>query len=138
MPSNHASARSLARPLANSESLILCNSHVMSSSGGPPPESLDAFGLPIPDGGGSTSVPTGFRPFKVSLMASNERSMRASSGDGGGGTGGSCDDAPLPRLPRVLTNIQKISSGHLISRNSNLVAISGLCRPWNFFFFFFF
>jgi hypothetical protein len=32
--------------------------------------------------------------------------MRASSGDGGGGTGGvggACDDAPLPRFPRVLT-----------------------------------
>jgi hypothetical protein len=78
----------------------------MSSGGGPPPESLDASGLPIPDGGGSTSVPAGCRPFKVSLMASNERSMRASSGDGGGGAGGvggACDDAPLPRLPRVLT-----------------------------------
>jgi hypothetical protein len=57
----------------------------MSSGGGPPPESLDASGLPVPDGGGSTSVPAGCRPFKVSLMASNERSMRASSGDGGGG-----------------------------------------------------
>jgi hypothetical protein len=78
----------------------------MSSGGGPPPESLDASGLPIPDGGGSTSVPVGCRPFKVSLMASNERSMRASSGDGGGGAGGvggACDDAPLPRFPRVLT-----------------------------------
>jgi hypothetical protein len=29
--------------------------------------------------------------------------MRASSGDGGGGTGGACDDAPSPRPPRVLT-----------------------------------
>jgi hypothetical protein len=57
----------------------------MSSGGSPPPESLDASGLPIPDGGGSTSVPAGWRPFKVSLIASNERSMRASSGDGGGG-----------------------------------------------------
>jgi hypothetical protein len=75
----------------------------MSSGGGPPPESLDASGLPAPDGGGSTSVPAGCRPFKVSLMASNERSMRASSGDGGGGAGGACDDAPLPRPPRVLT-----------------------------------
>jgi hypothetical protein len=78
----------------------------MSSGGGPPPESLDASGLPVRDGGGSTSVPAGCHPFKVSLMASNERSMRASSGDGGGGTGGvgsACDDAPLPRLPRVLT-----------------------------------
>jgi hypothetical protein len=78
----------------------------MSSGGGPPPESLDASGLPVPDGGGSTSVPAGCRPFKVSLMASNERSMRASSGDGGGGTGGvggACNDAPLPRLLRVLT-----------------------------------
>jgi hypothetical protein len=78
----------------------------MSSGGGPPPESLDASGLPIPDGGGSTSVPAGYRPFKVSCMASNERSMRASSGDGGGGdgsVGGAYDDAPLPRFPRVLT-----------------------------------
>jgi hypothetical protein len=78
----------------------------MSSGGGPPPESLEASGLPVPDGGGSTSVPTGCHPFKVSFMASNERSMRASSGDGGGGTGGvggTYDDAPLPRFPRVLT-----------------------------------
>jgi hypothetical protein len=29
--------------------------------------------------------------------------MRASSGDGGGGVGGPCDDAPLPQFPRVLT-----------------------------------
>ena len=68
-------------------------------SGGPLPESLDASGLPVPDGGGSTLVPSGCRPFKVLLMASNERSMRASSGDGGGGTGsvgGACDDAHLP------------------------------------------
>jgi hypothetical protein len=93
-------------PRQTPESLIFYNSRVMSSGGGPPPESLDASGLPIPDGGGSTSVPAGCRPFKVSLMASNERSMRASSGDGGGGTGGvggACDDAPLPRFPRVLT-----------------------------------
>jgi hypothetical protein len=75
----------------------------MSSGGGPPPESLDASGLPAPDGGGSTSVPASCRPFKVSLMASNERSMRASSGDGGGGVGGACDDAPSPRPPRFLT-----------------------------------
>ena len=71
---------------------------MMSSGGGPPPESLDTSGLSAPDGGGSTSVPAGCLPFKVSLMASNERSMRASSGDGGGGAGGACDDAP-----RVLT-----------------------------------
>ena len=106
MPSNHASAHSLTRPLANSGSLIFCNSRVMSSGGGPPPESLDASGLPVPDGGGSTLVPIGCRPFKFSLMASNERNMRASSGDGGGGTGGvgsSCDDPPLLRFPRVLT-----------------------------------
>jgi hypothetical protein len=67
-----------------------------------PLESLDAFGLPVPDGGGSTSVPTGCRPFKVSFMASKERSMRDSSGDGGGGdssVGGAYDDAPLPRFP---------------------------------------
>jgi hypothetical protein len=78
----------------------------MSSGGGPPPESLDASGLPVPDGGGSTSIPVGCRPFKVSFMASKECSMRASSGDGGGGAGGvggACDDAPLPRFPRVLT-----------------------------------
>jgi hypothetical protein len=78
----------------------------MSSGGGPPPESLDASGLLVLDGGGYTSVPAGCRPFKVSLMASNECSMRASSGDGGGGAGsvgGACDDAPLPRFPRVLT-----------------------------------
>ena len=71
----------------------------MSSGGGPPPESLEAFGLPVPDGGGSTLVPAGCLPFRVSLMASNERSMRASSGDGGGGAGGgggACDNTPLP------------------------------------------
>jgi hypothetical protein len=117
MPSNHASARSLARPPANSGSLIFCNSRVMSSGGNSPLEFLDASGLPIPDGGGSTSVPAGWRPFKVSLMASNERSMRASSGDGGGGgggaggvggvdgvggVGGARDDAPRPRPLRVL------------------------------------
>ena len=74
----------------------------MSLGGGPPPESLDSSRLPILDGGGSTSVPAGCCPFKVSLMASNERSMRASSCDGGGGAGGvggACDDAPLPRFP---------------------------------------
>jgi hypothetical protein len=78
----------------------------MSSGGVPPPESLDTSGLPVPDGGGSTSVPTGCHPFKVSFMASNERSMRASSGDGGGGAGGvggACDNAPLPRFLRVLS-----------------------------------
>jgi hypothetical protein len=87
----------------------------MSSGGNYPLEFLDAFGLPIQDGGGSTSVPAGWRPFKVSLMASNERSMRASSGDGGGdgggadgvdgvgGVGGARDDVPLPRPLRVLT-----------------------------------
>jgi hypothetical protein len=74
----------------------------MSLGGGPPPESLDTSRLPVPDGGGSTSVPAGCFPFKVSLMASNERSMRASSGDGvggAGGVGGACVDASLPRLP---------------------------------------
>ena len=98
--------RSLARPPTNSTSLIFSSSLVMSLGGGPPPESLDAFGLPVPNGGRSTSVPAGCRPFKFSLMASNEHSMRASSGDGGGGAGGvggACDDAPLPRLPRVPT-----------------------------------
>jgi hypothetical protein len=71
----------------------------MSSGGGPPPKSLDTSGLPIPYGGGSTSVPAGYCPFKVSFMASKECSMRASSDDGGGGiggVGGACDDAPLP------------------------------------------
>jgi hypothetical protein len=106
MPSNHAFAHSLARPPENSGSLIFCNSHVMSLGGGPPPESLDTSGLPVPNSGGSTLVPSSCRPFKVSLMASNEHSMRASSGDGGGGAGGvggACDDTPLLRLPRVLT-----------------------------------
>jgi hypothetical protein len=71
----------------------------MASGGGPLPESLDASGLPIPNGGGSTSVPASCHPFKVSFMASNEHSMRDSSGDGGdgvGGVGGACDNAPLP------------------------------------------
>jgi hypothetical protein len=71
----------------------------MSSGGGPPPKSIDTSGLPVPNGGVSTSVPVGCHPFKVSLMASNKHSMRASSSDGGGGTdgvGGACDDAPLP------------------------------------------
>ena len=73
----------------------------MSSGGGPPPESLDASRLPVLYGGGSTSIPVGCHPFKVSFMASKERSMRASSGDGGsgtGGVGGACDVAPLPRF----------------------------------------
>ena len=61
------------------------------------------WALHIPDGRGSTLIPVGWCPFKVSFMASKERSMRASSGDGGGGAGGPCDDAPLPRFPRVLT-----------------------------------
>jgi hypothetical protein len=78
----------------------------MSSGGGPHLESLNASELPVLDGGGSTSILSGCHPFKVSLMASNEHIMRASSGDGGGGAGGvggACIDAPLPRLPRVLT-----------------------------------
>ena len=102
IPSNHASAHSLARPPKNSRSLIFCNSHVMSSGGGPPSESLDASGLPIPYGGGSTSIPAGCHPFKVSFVASKERSMKASSGDGGGGTGGvggAYKNDPLPQLP---------------------------------------
>jgi hypothetical protein len=49
----------------------------MFSGGDHPPESLDASGLPVLDGGVSTSVPTNSHPFKVSLMASNERSMVA-------------------------------------------------------------
>ena len=122
MPSNHASARSLARPPANSGSLIFCNSRVMSSGGGPPPESLDTSRLLVPDGGGSTSVPSGCHPFKVSLMASNERSMRASSGDGGGGVGGvggACDDAPLPQLPRVLTILCAFTCINQVARVSS-------------------
>jgi len=114
MPSNHASARSLARPLANFGSLIFCNSRVMSPGESSPLEFLEASGLPVPDGEGSTSAPAGWHPFKVSLMASNELSMRASSGDGasgaggvGGGdgvgvVGGARVDAPLPRPLRVL------------------------------------
>jgi hypothetical protein len=89
----------------------------MSSGGNFPLEFLDASGLPVPDGGGSTSVPAGWHPFKVSLMASSEHNMRASSGDGGvgaggvgrvdgvdgvGGVGGAHDGAPLPRPLRVL------------------------------------
>jgi hypothetical protein len=77
----------------------------MSSGGNSPLEFLDASGLPVSDGGSSTSVPAGWRPFKVSLMASNERSIRASSGDGAGGVGGvsgARDNAPLPRPLRVL------------------------------------
>jgi hypothetical protein len=78
----------------------------MSLGGGPPPKSLDTSGLPIPDGGGSTSIPVGCRPFKVSFMASKECSMIASSDDGGSGAssvGGAYDDASLPQFPRVLT-----------------------------------
>jgi hypothetical protein len=87
----------------------------MSPDGSYPLELLEASGLPVPDGGGSTSAPTGWHPFKVSLMASNERSMRASSsggaggaggvdgGDGVGDVGGGRVDAPLPRPLRVLT-----------------------------------
>ena len=78
-----------------------------------PPELLDASGLPVPDGGCSPSFPAGWRPFRVSLIASSECSMRASSGNGGGGVGGvggvggggvdgARDDAPLPRPLRVL------------------------------------
>ena len=99
MPSNHASTRSLAQPPKKFRSLIFCNSRVMSSGGGPPPESLDASGLPVPDGGGSTLVPAGCRPFKVSFMASKECIMRGSSSDGGGdagGVGSVCVDATLP------------------------------------------
>ena len=87
----------------------------MYSGGGPLPECLNASGLPVPDGGGSTSVLAGCRPFKVSLMDSIERSMRASLSDGGGGAGGvggACDDAPLPRLPRVLTILYALTCIH--------------------------
>ena len=73
MPSNHAFMRSLARPPTNFESLIFYSSLVMSSGGGPPPESLDTSGLPVLDGGGSTSISVGCLPFKVSFMASKER-----------------------------------------------------------------
>jgi hypothetical protein len=87
----------------------------MSSGGNSPLEFLDASGLPVLDGGSSTSVPASWLPFKVSLMDSNERSIRASSGDGAGGAGGvggvdgvggiggARDDAPLPRPLRSLT-----------------------------------
>jgi hypothetical protein len=71
----------------------------MSLGGGPPPESLDASRLLVLDDGGSTLVLASCLPFKVSFMASNEHSMRASSGNGGGGAGsvgGAYDDAPLP------------------------------------------
>ena len=74
---------------------------MMSLGGGPPLESLGAYGLPILYGGGSISIPAGCCPFKVSLMASNEHSMRASCGDGV--VGSACDDAPLHLFPRVLT-----------------------------------
>ena len=75
----------------------------MSLSGGPPPKSIDASRLTIPDGGDSTSIPASCCPFKVSFMASKERNMIASSGDGGGGAGGPCDDVPIPQFPRFLT-----------------------------------
>jgi hypothetical protein len=92
---------------------FLCSSLVMSPGGGSLSESLDAFGLPIPDGGGSTSTSVDWHPFNVSLIASKERKMRANSGDGGGHTdvGGPCDDVPRPRFPRVLTilNIESAS-----------------------------
>jgi hypothetical protein len=121
MPSNHASTRSLVQPPTNSESFFFCNSRVMSSGRNSPFEFLDASGLPVPYGGGFSSVPYSWHPFKVSLMSSNECSMRASSGDGGagasgvggvdgvgavdglGGIGGARDDTPLPRPLRVLT-----------------------------------
>jgi hypothetical protein len=41
--------------------------------------------------------------------------MRASSGNGGGGAGGvggACNDAPLPRLPRVLTILYDLTCIH--------------------------
>ena len=81
----------------------------MSLGGGPPLESLDASGLPVPYGRGSTSVPVGCRPFKVSFMASKERSMRASSGDGGGGAGsvgGACENAYLSLFPICLYSLE--------------------------------
>ena len=81
----------------------------MSLGGGPHRESLDAYGLPIIDREGSTSIPIGWCPFKVSFMASKECSMRASLGDGGGSVGGPCDDAPLPRFPRVLTILYNLT-----------------------------
>jgi hypothetical protein len=57
---------------------------VISSGGGPPSESLDASGLPTPNGGDSTSTFVDWHPFNVSLIASKEHKMRASPGDGGG------------------------------------------------------
>jgi hypothetical protein len=77
IPSNHASTRSLARPLENSGRLIFCSSLVMSPSGGPLSESLNPSGLPTPDSGGSTSTFVDWRPFNVSLIASKECNMRA-------------------------------------------------------------
>jgi hypothetical protein len=76
----------------------------MSSGGGPPlnPSTLQDY-ITTLDGGGSTSIPVGLRPFKVSFVASKEHRMRANSGDGGVGIGSPYDDAPLPRFPRVLT-----------------------------------
>jgi hypothetical protein len=122
MPSNQASAHSLAQPPKNSGSLIFCNSHVMSSGGGPPLRSLDASGLPVPDSGGSTSAPADCHPFKVSLMASNECNMRVSSGDGGGGAGsvgGACNDTPLPRILQVLTILYSLTRINQVVRVSS-------------------
>jgi hypothetical protein len=46
----------LRNPQARPQSLIFCSSLVMSPSGGPPYESLDASGLLTPYGGGSIST----------------------------------------------------------------------------------
>jgi hypothetical protein len=77
----------------------------MSPGGGPPSQSLDASGLPTPNGGSSTSTFVDWRPFNVSLIASKEHKMRAKLGDGCGSAdvGGPCNDAPRPRFPQVLT-----------------------------------
>jgi hypothetical protein len=91
----------------------------MSPGGGPPSESLDASGLPTPDGGGSTLTSVEWCPFNVSLIASKEHKIRANSGDGGGSVdvGGPCDDAPQPRFPRVLT----ILTDSISAFNQNLL-----------------
>jgi hypothetical protein len=106
----------------------------MSSGGFPPPESIDTSGLPVLVSWGSTSVPTSCRPFKVSLMASNEHSMRASLGNGGGGiggVGGACDDAPLPRLPRVLTILYALTYINQVVRVSSRMFQIGATQTRN-------
>ena len=48
--------------------------------------------------------------------------MRASLGDGGGGAvdvGGACDDAPLPRFPRVLTVVYALTCINQVAKVSS-------------------